>query len=73
MKTSNSYHAHHSPMGAHSSFTVGMFGAEGGMALEKGGPAQGSVFAGYKNATGVIHYLLFSQKHIERFGLAIED
>ena len=43
MKISSSFHAQHSPMGAHSSFTVGMFGAEGGMALEKGGPADGGV------------------------------
>ena len=46
-------------MGAHSSFTVGMFGAEGGMALEKGGPAQSAVFAGYKTASGTHCYLPF--------------
>ena len=38
MRSTNSFHAHHSPMGAHASFTLGMFGANGGMALEKGSP-----------------------------------
>ena len=51
-------------MGAHSSFTVGMFGARGGMALEKGGPADSGVFVGYKTASGIVSYLPFF-KHIE--------
>ena len=49
MRTTNSFHAHHSPMGSHSSFTVGMFGANGGMALEKGSPADQSIFLGYRS------------------------
>lgn len=54
-----SFHAQHAPMGAHSSFTVGMFGAEGGMALEKGGPAESGVFVGYRSASGNVCCLPF--------------
>ncbi len=46
-------------MGAHSSFTLGMFGAVGGLALEKGGPAENGTFIGYKTASGKLHYLPF--------------
>jgi hypothetical protein len=70
MEISSSYHAQHSPMGAHSSFTVGMFGAQGGMAMEKGGPAESAVFAGYKTASGVMHSMPFSkgiENEAERF------
>lgn len=75
MKWTNSFHAHHSPMGAHSSFTVGMFGAQGGMALEKGAPAESGVFVGYKTASGVIHYLPFFKdiaSDAERYSLSGE-
>ena len=46
-------------MGAHSSFTVGMFSAEGGMALEKGGPADGGLHVGYQTESGKFHKLPF--------------
>ena len=46
-------------MGAHSSFTVGMFGAEGGMALEKGGPADGGLHIGYRTESGKFYKLPF--------------
>ena len=49
-------------MGAHSSFTVGMFGAEGGMALEKGGPADGGLHIGYRTASGKFYKLPFSKE-----------
>ena len=55
----SSFHAQHSPMGAHSSFTVGMHGAQGGMALEKGGPADSAVFVGYRSASGQMVTLPF--------------
>ena len=61
MKRSNSYHAHHSPMGAHSSMTLGMFGACGGMALEKGSPANEGVFVGYRTASGKLYSMPFSE------------
>ena len=61
MRSTNSFHAHHSPMGAHASFTLGMFGANGGMALEKGSPGDQSVFIGYRTASGTTHMLPFSE------------
>ena len=67
---SKSYHAHHSPMGAHSSFTIGMFGAEGGMALEKGSPASSAVFIGYRSENGAMYSFPFSKEmenEAERF------
>ncbi|MGE9290836.1 MAG: glycoside hydrolase family 52 protein [Puniceicoccales bacterium] len=42
----NSFHAQHSAVGSHSSFTVGMHGAPGGLAMEKGHPANGAVYVG---------------------------
>lgn len=59
MSVTPSFHAHHSPMGAHSSFTIGMFGAPGGMALERGSPADSAVFVGYKTAAGKVHSFPF--------------
>jgi hypothetical protein len=46
-------------MGAHASFTVGMHGAEGGMELEKGGPAESAVYIGYRTQSGKMHSLPF--------------
>ncbi len=48
-------------MGAHSSFTIGMAGAPGGMAMERGSPADSAVFVGYKTAAGRIHSMPFYQ------------
>jgi hypothetical protein len=59
-KLDTSFHAHHSPMGAHSSLTCGMHGANGGMAMEKGQPAEGGVLVGYEDARGVLHSFPFS-------------
>ena len=65
MKTS--FHAHHSPMGAHSSLTCGMHGARGGMAMENGEPADGGVYAGFEDEHGVLHLLpLFAMSADER-------
>ncbi len=76
MSISKSFHAHHSPMGAHASFTVGMFGAEGGLALEKGSPAQSAVFIGYRNASGKMYTLPFYEglsNDAERYSQSGED
>ena len=48
-------------MGAHSSFTLGMFGAPGGMALERGAPANEGAFVGYQTAPGKIYSMPFSE------------
>jgi len=62
-----SFHAHHSPMGAHSSLTCGMHGARGGMAMEKGQPADGGVYVGYEDDQGVLNFLpLFAMNDDER-------
>jgi xylan 1,4-beta-xylosidase len=61
MQFTSSFHAQHSPMGAHSSFTIGMAGAPGGMAMERGSPADSAVFVGYKTASGRIHSMPFYQ------------
>ena len=61
MQFTPSFHAQHSPMGAYSSFTIGMAGAPGGMAMERGSPADSAVFVGYKTASGRIHSMPFYQ------------
>ena len=70
MRSTNSFHAHHSPMGAHASFTLGMFGANGGMALEKGEPADQSIFIGYRSESGLTRLFPFYENLVndaERF------
>ena len=70
MRKTDSFHAHHSPMGSHSSFTVGMFGANGGMALEKGAPADQSIFVGYRSESGLTKLFPFYENLVndaERF------
>ena len=59
MLPTRSFHAQHSPMGAHASFTIGMHGAAGGMALERGSPADSAVFVGYRTASGQMVTLPF--------------
>lgn len=46
------FNAHHSPVGAFASFTLGFPGASGGLGLELGGPAKESVFIGAQRANG---------------------
>ena len=52
-----SFHAHHSPLGSYGTLTCGMLGASGGLALEEGSPANGSVIAGYVDEKGVLNQL----------------
>lgn len=68
--TAISYHAQHAPIGAHGSFTVGRVGAAGGMALERGSPADSAVYIGYRTASGVMHSFPFfedAESEAERF------
>ena len=46
MSTSKSifYNAHHSPIGAFASFTLGYKGAKGGLGLELGKPADQNIY-----------------------------
>jgi len=56
-----SYHAHHSPIGANASFTMGKLGTRGGFGLENGRPADHDLFIGYRRGTGPAHVLPFYQ------------
>ncbi|KGP85302.1 glycoside hydrolase family 52 protein, partial [Paenibacillus sp. MAEPY1] len=51
MSTSKSifYNAHHSPIGAFASFTLGYKGAKGGLGLELGKPADQNVYIGLQS------------------------
>ncbi|WP_140400288.1 glycoside hydrolase family 52 protein, partial [Aeromicrobium sp. PE09-221] len=46
------YNAHHSPMGAYASFTLGYHGAKGGLGLELDKPADQQVYIGFEAAEG---------------------
>lgn len=43
---SKSFHAHHSPVGAHSSLTLGMFGSPGGFAIEGDRAGNQNIYVG---------------------------
>ena len=67
MSTKNhNYNAHHSPIGAFASFTLGFRGAQGGLGLELGGPANQSVYIGVEDENRTAHLLPF-------YGAAGED
>jgi len=46
------FNALHSPIGAHSSFTLGCLGKNGGLGLELGGPADDNVYVGVETRQG---------------------
>ncbi len=46
------YNAHHSPIGAFASFTLGFKGAAGGLGLELGKPADHNVYIGVESENG---------------------
>ena len=46
------FNAHHSPVGAFATFTLGYQGAKGGLGLELGGPANESLFIGVETRKG---------------------
>lgn len=46
------YNAIHAPLGAHSSFTLGCLGRNGGLGLECGGPADDNIYIGLETRTG---------------------
>ena len=49
------YNAFHAPLGAHSSFTLGCKGKNGGLGLELGGPADDNIYIGMESSKGS-HY-----------------
>ena len=56
---SHNYNAHHSPIGTFASFTLGFRGAQGGLGLELGGPANQNMFVGFESAPGQFELLPF--------------
>ena len=46
------FNAHHSPVGAFATFTLGFPGAKGGLGLELGGPADENIFIGVETREG---------------------
>jgi hypothetical protein len=57
------FNAHHSPMGAFASFTLGQPGAKGGLGLELGKPAEQNIFIGCEtNTPNVFEALPFYAK-----------
>jgi hypothetical protein len=55
----HNYNAHHSPIGAFASFTLGFRGARGGLGLELGGPANHNVYIGIEDEGRTFHLLPF--------------
>lgn len=53
------FNAHHSPVGAFSSFTLGCKGKKGGFGLELGRPADQNIYIGLENASGEFEALPF--------------
>lgn len=60
MSTSKSifYNAHHAPIGAFASFTLGYKGAKGGLGLELGKPADQNVYIGLQSRDGEYYQAL---------------
>jgi hypothetical protein len=58
-QSSINYSAHHSPIGAFASFTLGFRGACGGLGLELGGPANQNVYIGVESEPGLYNLLPF--------------
>ena len=63
------FNAFHSPLGAHSSFTLGCKGKSGGLGLEMGKPAYENVYIGLENTMNTYFSLLpfFSDEGSESF------
>lgn len=53
------FNAHHSPIGAFASFTLGFPGANGGLGLELGAPAKQNVYIGAESADGQLQAMPF--------------
>jgi hypothetical protein len=52
LKNNIFFNAHHSPIGAFASFTLGFRGAKGGLGLELGKPVDESVYIGFESKKG---------------------
>ncbi|MBB3112134.1 hypothetical protein FHS18_004212 [Paenibacillus phyllosphaerae] len=64
--TNQFFNAHHSPIGAFASFTLGYPGAKGGLGLELGKPADQNIYIGLQSADGsCYHALPFFDKGVD--------
>src|SRR5215210_6318604 len=55
----HNYNAHHSPIGTFASLTLGFRGAQGGLGLELGGPANHNVYIGVEDQQRTFQCLPF--------------
>ncbi|MDQ0253173.1 hypothetical protein J2S74_000545 [Evansella vedderi] len=74
MKKNIFFNAHHSPMGAFASFTLGFKGAKGGLGLELDKPAEENIFIGVERKDKPSQYEAFpffgsSAEELARFGI----
>ena len=62
------FNAHHSPIGAFASFTLGYKGSKGGLGLELSGPADESIYVGVEDidAPGTYHALPFFEENVSQ-------
>ena len=75
MKMSNQFfNAHHSPVGAFASFTLGCKGAKGGLGLELGRPADESIYIGLESRDGGTYEALpfYAQAEDDRHRFEVE-
>lgn len=57
MSSSTFFNAHHSPVGAFASFTLGQKGPKGGLGLELSGPANEAIYIGIEDADAPGRYI----------------
>lgn len=71
------FNAHHSPIGAFASFTLGFHGDNGGLGLELGRPANNNIYIGVQNKDNKNYKLLpffgYSEDDRKRYELEMED
>jgi xylan 1,4-beta-xylosidase len=58
-KKTHNYNAHHSPIGAFASFTLGFRGDAGGLGLELGRPANQNIYIGVESEPHTFDFLPF--------------
>lgn len=71
------FNAHHSPIGAFSSFTLGFKGAKGGLGLELGKPADQNIYIGLESNEGEYYeafpFFEYSKDESKRFDIEKTD
>ncbi len=71
------FNAHHAPIGAFASFTLGCRGAKGGLGLELGGPADENVYIGVETRAGgryeALPFYQAGEDEAKRYDVESED